>query len=335
MPYSVNYSDAYCPAILQLAQEGCASAGNITTPVGLMQFLLSPINANSVEFESDGKLRPINVTWSWRSTVDQVSSTYDPCATGDRPVHRSFQVNPDLTSSISKTFDEEEMRRLCGQMSPYMASEINNMLDAIRVDVNTKIHTQLVAVTTPLYGGGAPATVDLFIGTAPNSGAHVEDIDYVTNSLMEISGQCTPALIGDGDLRLATKALSYGCCNDRGVDISQMRGEYMFFKDKQAGPVHTNNTFLAVAPGALQLITWNRNKGEYAGVPRGGKIERTMLTDPLSGLDLDLDILHDECERTYTITLTTYYTILWIQDDRYNPSDALAGTKGFIKFPQA
>jgi len=333
--FTANYQDAYCPAILQLAEEGCASSGNVVTSVGLMQFLLSPINSNSIIFEDTGKLRPVNITWSWRSTVDQVSSIYEPCVAGDRPNHRSFLVSPEMVSTIRKTFDEDDMRRFCHSMAPFMASEINNMLDAIRQDVNMKIHTQLAAVTTPLSNAAVAAPVDLYVGTPPNDGLNMQDLDRVQNSLMDISGSCTPAFVGNGDLRLASRAIGAGCCNDRGVNISNFQGEFMFFKDIHASLIHGANTFLAIAPGAIQLVTWNKNKGEYAGVPRGGKIERTILTDPLSGLELDLDILHDECDESYTITLTTNYTVVWIQNDRYSPTDPLFQTKGFIKYPQA
>lgn len=327
-----NYSGAYCLAIQDKLMAGCADQTNIRSKSGMVSALMMPVNRGKVEMSilGNGKYAPQMLTYYPRLTPASATSTVDYCTVAADPIARSVTLEPNLVTSVKRTYTVNQMRQLCEPDNLFMQNNIMSMMDAAVVDVNRKILAALAAIPTFRRGGlAAPHTYDLLsAGLAPQ--LHSVTLANFKRDMSDIGCGDTPIVIGRGEFLTASTMIGIGCCNtNQGIDMSQVNGQYIWFDDHDTNTILGANQLIAMVPGAIQLVTWNENVGEYEEIFDG--TEFTTIIDPVTGLRFDLSIKKDDCTRTYTVQIYLRYFVFTLPADYYLPTDPLFQTRGFLR----
>ena len=137
-------------------------------------------------------------------------------------------------------------------------------------------------------------------------------------------------MIGSGNFDLYAKTQQIACCNSTtGTDLAQWV-DYQYYNDRFVEGIVGANHFLVLAPGAVQLVTWNKYVGDYA--KRNDVFEHGTLTDPFSGLTYDLKVHYDDCIDQYVIKFQLNWTMFFIPANAFSAGDDLFGVNYTFDF---
>lgn len=117
-----------------------------------------------------------------------------------------------------------------------------------------------------------------------------------------------PAMIGGTLLDMFTEVSKYVNADCSGFTVKQGQFNNTVFRDTNIGQ-HLGDTdcILAVAPGALQLVTVNRHDGDFSHTTDTQR--RYTMVDPFTGIKLDVIYNMDTCESDIRHSLQ--FAICW------------------------
>jgi len=296
--------------------------------VGYTDALMSEINRSQMMAQivpTNGKFRQVQVNWVAQACDDVV---LDDCVLNCTP-----EINPAPKETIISEFnclkykmgfDEMEMRKLCEADNLWVGQNIMNAMNAI----NVSLEKALLAGQALNYGSDASGVtshpVPLFTSTgSPNPMAWA----YVKHIYEEMGAMGTPLLVGGGNFDLFAKAQQIACCNSGGMDLSRMTGDAYFYHSPSASTLWGSTMFAAIAPGSVQLITWNKYVGDYA--KRNDSFEHGTIVDPFTGLVYDLKTSYDDCTEKWFVELSLNYNQFFVPQ---NSSCADADINGTLSF---
>lgn len=339
-PSNMAFSDPFvftqgiCPKIQTSLNELMKSNSpeQKRTPVGYLQAITSPTNTAGLEVipidTKNGKKKQVQINYAQRGTEDDVQDTYNNGCNPDisKVPYEDIVTITDVRSLKGLTFSEDEMRKLCEDDQTWIARQINAHLDPFMTGLN-KI---LIAKQAANFGNFSDNTatrrdrqllnVDGTNMRSPNAFGEVqimedfEDIDFTGR----------PMLIGKGKLRQYTKLAGIGCCNSQGIDNGEL-GDYDYFMDRHVGAVLGNaDDFIGLAPGNVQLLTYNKYKGNYIK-KNNGNFSKTTIIDPFTGLELDMRWKYDDCNEQWILTFSLWYDMFFLPANAFAASDPLEG----------
>jgi hypothetical protein len=201
-------------------------------------------------------------------------------------------------------FDENDMRKLCEADSVWVAQNIMRAMNAINVSVDKAVLAIANTNVGETASGGASLSIPLYTSTgAPNPLAWAQ-----VRAEMDAQGASgSPLIVGGGNMDIYARAMQIACCNTNfGVDLSRASGDGYFYNDSFAPGVLGSGNSLALAPGAMQMITWNKYLGDYA--KRNDSFEHGTIVDPFTGLVYDLKTSYDDCLEKWFVELALNWT---------------------------
>ena len=304
--------------------------------VGFVEALQSPANLNGVRrvaVPGNGKRRQVELIYLQRGVEAGVQAAQPTafCDASDQPEPRSMLVEVEHWVHRKLRFTEEELRRYCWADDPvFVANAILAELNALTVAVNKVLLTLQAANLGAFFDGSSVKNISWL--DAQNQPQYFEESKLLEEySLIGGSGQ--PLVIGAGDLAHYTRMTRKGCCTASGLDLGQA-GEYSFFYDRFVNTAFASGEhYLVLAPGAVQLVTWNANVGDYAR--QEGRNESGTLVDPFTGLRFDLDQVWDACTKRYHLTIALNYGLVVLPPDAFALGDELAGVNYSLHFQKS
>jgi hypothetical protein len=205
------------------------------------------------------------------------------------------------------------MRDFCEGKDEHIAEVMYSRMKAFRSILNQRIVERIVAggfIGKFADGVAGPKGIPLF-HTADNKINPVGEITIdqdMTNA--EISGM-KPRLIGANLLQSYAKMKAIQCCNHDGYNAGQLDSIDGYFLDKTWDKVlGTSSNIIALVPGALQLLTFNRNKGAF-GIMMEDHTHTTIADTLLPGLTYDLYTHLVKCNDDRDITYHIQWELRW------------------------
>jgi hypothetical protein len=334
------YSDIYlaCPDL----QERLNSVFGQNFPIEyrpspFVDVLLSPINASNM-FQSSvspgfGKKRTVQATWKQRSTDEIVTNSDDAFGcegdTDRADFYTQYEVSTPYVASRSFLFNDLAVR--CEQNSDYFLASIYDMIQAIKVKMNKD---GLSTVKSSLLGnfvGNPNSATARDIQTLTATGAYSPDaisqLQYAYQQ-MEWAGQKV-LFYNNYELASYFRNLDIASVpnNYLGTDLGRLRNgnDVLGVFDSTLNPSYSNNTSLvfAMAPGSIQLITFNLYEGQANTISQGSLI-KGIITDPFSGLKFDY-VINNKCGDEVVIALRVYAEFVGMPTDVFSGNDVLEG----------
>jgi hypothetical protein len=297
------------------------------TPVGYLQAILSPTNRagfSSIPIDQgNGKKRSARITYAQRGTEADITDTYNNGCTPEiskTPFEDIVSVDTPL-STLGISFSEDEMRKLCEADSAWMARVINSELNPFMTALNKRLIT-LQNANFGNFADGSNARKDRILINASGEAIYNGEV-AILNDFEDIDAGSRPMLIGSGMLRDYTRLTDVGCCNSVGVDLGA-GGDFDYFNDRHVGGILGNaNDFIGLAPGNVQLVTYNKYKGAYR--KENDVFSKGTIIDPVTGLELDMRWKYDDCNEVYTLTFSLWYMLYFLPANAFASSDDLEG----------
>lgn len=306
------------------------------TPVGYLQAITSPTNMAGLSVipvdAGTGKKKKVDIKYVQRGTYSDIQHTNNNGCTEEISV-APLEETVEVTSEISLkglTFSETEMRKLCESDQTWIARIINTKLDTFMIELNK----QLITTQSLKFGNFASGTNTVvsrqLIHSSDNS-ANYHGEAQILNDFEDINATGRPMFIGAGKLRDYTRLVNIGCCNSQGIDNGQA-GDFDYFNDRHVGTILSDpDEFIALAPGNVQLLTWNKYKGEYRKA-NNGNYAKTTIIDPFTGLELDMRWKYDDCNERWILTFGLYYDLWFLPTDAFASGDALQGVNYSLNY---
>jgi hypothetical protein len=196
----------------------------------------------------------------------------------------------------------EDLEQYCtlNDMS-WITDQINRFLLRFEEQLDKRLLELLEPLVGTNFSAEAISNVPIFVtNTNTNTAALNPEGQFALNQLMLDIGIDTQqyGIIGGAIVRKIAMYQKWATANDAGVDLSKFdAASPVVFYDRNADVVLATNDWLQLAPGAVQLVSWNR----YAP---GSSIRKSVtdlytkgtVTLPTTGLEVDYDWVFDyEC----------------------------------------
>lgn len=317
--------------------KNCALSGvpKFGTTVGILKMseLYNPFGVDG-GFSNDGYDRSIKVRYMPRTVDDGDYSGIKNICDMNAPnvLYNSITITPEHSTSVEKKFAYNDLRILCDTPEQFQASVINGMMSAMMKKINY-INLAYIDTITPylINHGAGQYNADLIAGTSPNEQVDHRVLRATIRNLEDIGCGDTPFWVGQSEeLDLTAEKLRVGCCNNNGLDLSQVNGQFIYFRDNQVNAVLGSGHSLIMAPGSMVILPWLQNKGAWAESGDDSMKYGTVF-EPLTGLEMDLNINYDKCTRLYEIQLALHWHLWTVPADYYETGDELFETKAFLR----
>lgn len=324
------------------------------TPVGMIQALYDPSNRQNTRIKEvdteSGQIREVRILRKQRGTPSEIGSA-KTCA----PVTEKTLLEEKMTVTQYRqapiTVTEERIKRLCAASAELKKlpvqdrgnSSNNNFLlmqeiiedmmlqlDALRQTVNGVVQASVIP-QLGIWQGGA-ASISMPVVNTSTGEAILKGFNTLGHNFRQSGMNGKPIVVGYGKFDEAVRALSYGCCNDGGTDFGQMNGArpFQYYEDFQVDAALGADNVFVLAPGSVQLVTYNEYRGS-----RGGRIDNvnrgTMPDLQIPGLKWDLRVIEDGCNERYTMIAGLWFDTYVAPLDSYAAGDRLAGVNGAFK----
>lgn len=308
---SVSTGLISCPQI-QEDLNNMFLAGDPTlsrVPQGLGQWVTSPANTRGIlqrQVSPGGsKLRQVQLLYTQQICEDDVDDdTTQKCVSTneDGNLSETYEIDPSVGVSIDRKFTLSNMREMCKDNSRYFSERILAMMDALDAKINKDIAYQAV-LETGTFGLGTPnmdaARKIVTIKTKDASDKYdLIGYEQITEAAQFAGYGTIPYLFGFSEIQRYFKRMYAGCCGPDGINISDfatqngasfVADQYLWEAFKSVG---NPEGFLMTRPGALQLLTYNEFKGDFATV-NDDSYKQTTIVNPFSNREYDMTMKND------------------------------------------
>jgi hypothetical protein len=348
------YTQALCPILQQsLADVAGFNTGYLTRQqTGFVDSIVSERNRSGFETieisNSNGGTRFVGINFVQPASPADITNTKQSVCVGPFQEVPPFEdiVDPaTMSRRYTRAFEmsEEEVSKLCFSASDqYRATLIMSRFNALLTEINADLLTTSLNLFGNSYQTGAPpfsytppiAPINAPIIIAATQAANAPGwVNHVERRLRQLRISGTPFVVGAGDLgiQLYADLLSYGCCNNNGIDLSRASDRMAYFYDVDADTIWGNNVFAVFAPGAFQLITHN----EYGGsrkkfVPN--QFENDVIIDPFTGIEFDFKMKYIDCDDKWVMSIGLIYKLWALPSNMYKNTDRMFGTRSSLLF---
>lgn len=318
--------------------------------IGLLKFLTSPQNTRGfrvIDVESiPGKKRAIAMMVDNPFCFDLCALTAD-CNTQrigssnpaeevvfslDGPEYRVCDGEGSGASPVVLTFDESDLMRYCVDSdTSYITRQIARFNKRFIESLDQRV-TELAVANVGTNGAGAAQTdLKFFTVNTDTSQSNMNATAvFFLNQLWKDAGNDGQfALIGGQTLNMIAEFKKWQGLNAMGVDLNNINEEIPFiYYDRNFDNALAPTDFLQVSPGAMQLVTWNKYKGEKRRSITDLYTHGTFI-DPATGIEVDYQWYYDyKCEKW------TYEPFLFAElavNIAGGCGDNLAGVNGLIR----
>lgn len=328
---TVTY-DELCLTTSKELMEGTI-AGELSAkrqPTGLLSGLLSDQNTANVtiqaDYSRDGKNNVVALKYlkpdAESDTSDEETSICDDAGESTAYVWTDVEADQWAQSRTMKlTFNE--MRALCETGSEFRNKLLMNAMDSITRKINGGLVSLFDAGAGGILGGdGATGTEYQMLYRNGLLQVDPEGWIKMVQDLNDVGIMDTPILAGGGNLKKYADLQGISCCNDFGVDASQLPDSNIYY-DNQIGTILTgasyDNPFFAWAPGAAVFVSRPKYVGEFRMV--SDQFIFDTIVDPVTGLRYDFEMDFDKCDKVYKIRISLNYGLFQLPSTLFKSTD--------------
>ena len=348
---------ALCPDVQQNLDNyflTCNSA-NLREPAPFFEAMMSPLNRGNLSQEiapGGGKVKTVVLRYDQRkleSDVTQPGTCERSCVATNRTgdLTTSYTIDPCAYYEESERIKSNDFTYACRNNPEIVAGIIQRMIDVLvrRIQTETtsdaaslvgKWNSLITTSTSPAIGSGSELNM-LLLNTLKSGSTDINPFAFedLNGALMQSNICQLPMIFSGMTFYKYARIMNAGCCSNQGVDLQRLMDQsgMAVFYDRRVEAAASGgiNGAWAVAPGALQIITYNENDNgvsEAAGVTVGANYQKQIIYDPRTSLPIDLDI-SDNCG-TVSIFVRANAKIVSVPTDLYAPGDQMAGVTGFM-----
>jgi hypothetical protein len=328
---TVTY-DELCLTTSKELMQGTAAGdlSSVRQPTGLLSGLISDQNTQGVEIEADyskgGKNNIVALKYlqpdAEADSSDTETNICDDAGSSTAYVWTDVTADQWAQSRTMKlTF--AEMRDLCESGSEFRNKIMMNAFDSINRKVNAGLISLFDAGAGGILGGsGATGTEYQMLYT--DGLTQVDPMGWINmmRDLNDVGVYAAPILAGGGNLRTYTKLQGISCCNDQGIDPSQLPDSNIYY-DNQISTVLTgpsyDNPFFAWAPGAAVFVSRPKYVDQFRMI--GDTFIFDTVIDPVTGLRYDFELDFDKCDKIYKLRISLDYGLFQLPLDMFKNSD--------------
>lgn len=288
-------------------------------PTGLLSGLLSDENtANTTiinEYDKgDGKNHKVIIKYLQPdSESDSSDSETDFCeGEGSTNAYQWADVEADqYVRSRIMTLTEAQMRDFCSEddNGAFRTKMLMGALNSVRRKVNAGLIPLYYANAGGIAGGnGAKGTAFQVLYRDNLLQVDPEGIIDMLQAYQDTGATGMPILAGGGNIKKYADMQGIACCNNLGVDASQLQ-DFMLFYDNQIDGILSNasedDIFFAWAPGANVFVSRPKYKGQFRKI--SDTFIKDTIVDPLTGLEWDFNLKYDDCDEVYKWMISLNY----------------------------
>lgn len=331
------FTEGICPPVQDALTEIYECGTMEVERTGMIDGLRSPFNTNGVLQESipsNGKRREVEIigTPMIADTAVQDGRPASFCNAGTEATLFSDKIDVQGEKHVQFFLLEDEIRKICFESdAQLLASFIMTHVNAVKIAVEKDVITQVGAAAGNFYDGSATKPwAPIFPANATNPDQ--PDRVAAARALKEyrlVGCARPPITIGDDDLDVFMNIEEIACCNQYGIGEG-VRGRFAYFNSQFVTAALTDpDQYFTLAPGAVQLLTWNANVGAFA--KNNEQEEAGVFMDPSSGMMFDLDLQWDKCNKRWDITISLKYHVYLVNAAELYPANYhKAGTNGIL-----
>lgn len=306
------------------------------TPVGTLDAVSSGYNKQGVSMlpitDGQGRIREVQLNYLQRPGVSEFSDSNDnsacvPTKSYEPLVVIEREVYP-LESPVFRV-TEEEFHQICVMDLPEWRQRLmSHLMDPFMEALNIRLITQLAANFGAHYGTNNPAAVD--VNMINNQAPNVYGFAQLKNEYRKIRGVGRPIVIGTDAVGDYMTMIQEGCCNYIGLNLAASMGQAYFFRDENIPDILGAEHFAVISPGSVQMVTWQKNKGQFEKF--GDEFAFTTITEPVTGVEMDVEVIYDKCARAYNTLLRVWWGLFVLPDDMYAPGSPMSRVNGTLRF---
>lgn len=344
-------NDNFCLTTMRELQEVSGTNGDPMRNrqmAGLLEALTSSENSVGTEVKSiyatgDGKNRKAIFKHLTPDSISDTTGTIENFC--DEPgasqgyTYDEVSINQQVQSSVS-VFTEEEYADLCEPGNEMRLKVIAGKMNSLRRNINRKL--------IPLFYSGCGGILEGngAVGTAYNmlwrdqanypASVNAEGQIEMMDDIMKTGLEGRPILVGGDRLNLWAKLSEISCCNQWGVNPSEMDA-LSFYRDLDISAIQgpsDDEAFFVFMPRAAQFIPDPMFVGEFRKI--GDTFIKDTLVDPVTGQVYDFHMSYDPCgdnnRGTYKWMLSLNFGLWQMPLDLYKSSDDRYKINGNFSF---
>lgn len=289
---------------------------------GLLQSKVSP---------GRGKKRVVELIYTPPILEDEIgTSPAKKCTSTNEAgmLSESYELADDEGVNYDEKFDLLNMANMCQDNSLWFAARLQAIMDGLTKKMGTINAEQLVLLNGNFGTGEADVNTKVkTIATRDSNGK----FDLAAWAKIVFAAENAgypgaPVLFGWGEIYQYMKEAKAGCCATQGIDIGAYvsQNDLLFIADKKIKTAATNENFIMLAPGAVQLLSWLEFEGENGiNVINDEAYKQTVITDPKTGFRFDLQIKND-CGNVI-VNIKLAHKLVGLPADMYSAGDAFDG----------
>jgi hypothetical protein len=363
MSYAISPAGLCEAALLSLSGlSGQNTPAAKLTPVGLTRALASSYNragfASSPLDAGDGHRRRARIKYLQRGSKSKVRRQQS-CEHTNYKTYLEEELELTKYAELPISITDEYLAQLCAdasQIGEFMrlnpgepqpentvlmnvfAELILSELNGLWQDINEQ-NVQHIQTQMGFNLGNSPASaaainipvVDSVTGASILKGYQMMQHNYLKN---EMNG--TPLVVGFGNFDLFVHNQQHACCSDAGFDFGSLASSapFVYFPDLQVDSILGANHLVQMAPGSAQLVTYNRNRGSFAGA-RGSAFYTTIVDPRLPDVPLDFYAEYVSCgnqTREMRMLVSLDWDLFVLPADAYALDDRLAQVNGLFHY---
>lgn len=303
--------------------------------VGLLDAVRSPQNTSGFSQRyntdgGDGKKKTVVIEWAQPVPVSTTVTTEQSVCEGGTEEPR-FLDTVELTAFAGTRvmlFTEAELRAYCEQPSEVQTMRIAQHMSGLFEKIDQIGVTKFSAGAGGFIGGPDPGRALSVLHydadgqtTVAKPDGEVRLLEDMAN--MGVTGR--PIVVGAGNISEYARLANIGCCNDFGQNIQQLSGSYDFFRDREVDRIMAgDNNVLVFAPGAVQMATYNKYRGEFRKIVPD-LFAHTTIVDPVTGIELDMKWKYDDCDELWRLHIFLNFDFFLLPDTLFKDADEYDG----------
>lgn len=303
-------------------------------PQGFTDFVLSPFNTDGiVQIQTSpggGKKRTVELVYTPPILEVEVGTTPAKKCTS---TNEAGQLSQDYEVGDSGvTYDEKfsltTMASMCKSNELWFAERIQAMIDVLVKKIGT-INAEQLALLAGSFGSGETGVIGdvKTVSTKKADGTYdIDAIAEITFAAMNAGYGTTPFVFGFHELAKYMKKVAAGCCGNEGIDygLFAAQNDLVFVPDKKITNTLGDTSFMMVAPGAVQMLSWLEFDGpDGINMINEEAYKQTIITDPKTGLRFDMQLTNTCGE--ISVVLKLVHKLVGLPLDMYSVGDPFRG----------